>query len=84
MVSVSQRAGRHPAAATGRALLTCRREEGSGQVMGVREAWEDSWSWGSTEQVQLPIHVELVRIQLHLLRCRGGGESEERETDKGN
>lgn len=48
--------------------LTCGGEEGSCQVVRVGKPWEDPWSWGSTEEVQLPIHVQLVRIQLHLLK----------------
>lgn len=36
--------------------------------MRIGKPWEDSRSWGSTEEVQLPIHVQLVRIQLHLLK----------------
>lgn len=50
--------------------LTCGGEEGSCQVVRVGKPWEDPGSWGSTEEVQLPIHVQLVRIQLHLLNPR--------------
>lgn len=49
---------------------TCGREEGSRQVVGVGEPRENSRSRGSAEQVQLPVHVQLVRVQLHLLELR--------------
>lgn len=51
-------------------FLTCGGEEGSGQVVGVGEPWEDAWGWGPAEQVQLPIHVQFVRLHLHLLFTR--------------
>lgn len=57
----------------GQTTLTCGGEEGSSQVVGVREPREDAWSWRATEQVQFPIHVQFVRVQLHLL-CLGEGE----------
>lgn len=47
--------------------LTCGGEQGSCKVMRVGEPGEDSWAWGSAEEVQLPVHVQLVGIQLHLL-----------------
>lgn len=50
------------------APLTCGGEEGSCQVMRIGKPWEYSGSWGSTEEVQFPIHVQLMRIQLHLLK----------------
>lgn len=52
----------------GRVPLTCGGEERSCQVMRVRESREDSWGRRPTEQVKLPVHVQFVRIQLHLLR----------------
>ena len=48
--------------------------------MGVGEPWEDPLAWGTAEEVQLPIHVQFVRVQLHLLlygdRRRDGVEGE--------
>lgn len=44
--------------------------------MRVGEPRENSGSRRSAEQVQLPVHVQLVRVQLHLL------EMQEREGER--
>jgi len=63
--------------------LTRGGEEGSRQVMGVGEPGEHPLARGSTEQVQLPVHVQLVGIQVHLLsygeKQIGGGGKRPRE-----
>lgn len=75
--------GSSPGAGCAEALQTCGREEGSCQVVRVGEPWEDSRSRGSAEQVQLPIHVQLVRVQLHLLELRAAQRGGEGDKAKG-